>query len=433
MPYKSQSDSEKEYKGKTLASVYFVCQGMSSLLSWSAVLSTLDYYNTQFPDGNVYFIFPAAFSTITIIINFMMIWICKKMSINKRVTGCLVLQVTFLTILPIISNLMPQSQLGYWLVLVMLTLIGAVNQVSNSSVVGLAGYFPPKYMGRLTTGSGLGAVIPNLLRMITLLAFSDSSSQTNLREIFMYYGIAGVFLLFCATIHLGFIKSKYAKTEIRKHTQLYNSFVEVQESAIEPENLSLDDALLDGKIKDRSKNHFVKQWVTFKEIKTISIFMVLLYVQTLMLFPGVMLMKKIPDLDPAWENAILQIIFNSHDTLGKFLTLKKSLLRKEFAFGVIIFRVVFYFTFIGQIVLTTIPILNSTWFTFVNAALFGLTSGYSSSSLFILGPNSVKGEKKEIVGFILINSLCIGFLLGSFLAIPLSSIENATSAAQKYF
>jgi len=419
-----QNSLETGPKGRKIASVYFLCQGIASLLAWNAVLSTLDYYHKQFPDGNVYFTFPAAFSVVTILINFIMVWISKKISLNIRVAGCLFLQLILLIVLPIISTFLQKSQTGYWLVIVMLISIGTVNQVTNSSIVGLAGYFPSFYMSQQTTGTGLGGILPNLLRMATLLLFPESPDETNMTEIFLYYGISSAFLLFCVFIHFEFIKSEYAKSEISKHTKSYESTTENEESVIEQVRINSEDALLSEQTQKEKEKNFQKQWDTFKVIKALAIFMLVLYIQTMMLFPGVMLMKGIPNLDTAWKNVYLEITFNLADTLGKFFTMKRSFVKKSLVFGIVSLRIIFYFTFIGQVILTTAPILSSIWFAFVNAALFGLTNGYVTSALFILGPDSVKGDKKEVAGFIIMNCLSLGILCGTFLAIPLSKIGD---------
>ena len=150
--------------------------------------------------------------------------------------------------LPIISLLFPNSQTGYCLVILIFMLIGAVNQVSNSSTVGLAGYFPSSFMSKQTIGTGIGGIIPNFLRIATLLFFPDSHDQVNMREIFLYYGASGIFLLFCIFVHFGFIKSDFAIMEINKSPNNYESSIANQESIIQSQ-LNSEEQLIKKKLK----------------------------------------------------------------------------------------------------------------------------------------------------------------------------------------
>lgn len=53
----AQSLSESEAESKSTV-FYFFCNGITSLLGWNAVLSSLDYFANAYPNYNVYSNFP---------------------------------------------------------------------------------------------------------------------------------------------------------------------------------------------------------------------------------------------------------------------------------------------------------------------------------------------------------------------------------------
>lgn len=52
-----------------------------------------------------------------------------------------------------------------------MVMFGICMALLNSSILGLAGILPPKYMTAFMLGTSLNAVMPLTLRVITLLSF----------------------------------------------------------------------------------------------------------------------------------------------------------------------------------------------------------------------------------------------------------------------
>lgn len=399
----NEIENQASEQDSKLASHYFIFLGLASLLPWNTVLSTLDYYDTQFPDGKVTFYFPAALTTTIILTKLFIVYFKEIFSINLRVAGSLFVQATLLAVFPIFAFIFSGSSVGYWIVMLLLIILGTINQVSYASSMGLAGYFPADCMTNFTTGTGLGGIVTNVLRIATLLFVRTFSSQSSLFDIFIQYVSTTSFLVFCAYLHLKFVKSDYAVRQIERHTVLQISSKPNKNHAQE------------------LKSSLQRLWKTFKQVQALALFMILIYIQTLMLFPGVMLKQEIPNLDLSWKVVLLQATYNISDTLGKLLT-KHVLLRKQAIFKLILCRFVFYFTFITQAVTSGAPIIDDVWFTILNIVLFGVSNGFTTSAIFIFGPQEFDGEDKEIVIFLLLNCLSFGIMLGSFMAIPLADL-----------
>jgi hypothetical protein len=60
----------------------------------------------------------------------------------------------------------------------------------------------------------------------------------------------------------------------------------------------------------------------------------------------------------------------------------------------------------------------------VTMAIFALSNGYLTSSLFTLGPKGVKNNYKEAVGFLLSLALIGGICAGTFLALAFKEINS---------
>ncbi len=153
----------------------------------------------------------------TLLIKLLMVWFKEAMSLNIRVVGSLSLQIAILGLLPILSNLFSNTNLGYWLALILVVLLGAINQISYATATGIAGYFPPTYMSSMTTGTGLAGIATNIVRAFTILFFQSSTSEGQIFDIVMQYAITMIFLSFCILLHLKFIRSDYATAEIGKY------------------------------------------------------------------------------------------------------------------------------------------------------------------------------------------------------------------------
>ena len=416
-------NNHRKQKGRKLASFYFLSQGVACLLPWNGVLSTLDFYDLKYPNRKVDFVFPIFNLLSSIFISFFMISISKKFSLNTRVAGSYFLIMLFMIMAPVIAVLLPNTGTGYWIILMTLFFIGILNNTSNSAVVGLAGYFPAKYMSDQTTGTGLGGIIPNGLRALIILFLPATSEQTDITGIAIYYGVSSLLVIACIGIHYKFINSQYAIGQIESQLKDDSSFPgeinEKEEAILNSEPLG--QAKKEGGV-DAAQN-FKYLWSTFKELKYENLSMILVMSVTLTLYPGVMLLKQIPGLDSSWQVVALEFAFNASDTLGKFITGVTKLISRRAIYLLIILRLGFFFTFIVQATTVSFSFIDTTWFVFVNAALFGLSNGYLSSALFIIGPEAVEGQKKEICGFLLVNSLNLGILIGSLSSYPLSYLS----------
>lgn len=70
--------------------------------------------------------------------------------------------------------------------------------ILNSSIVGLAGILPPKYMSAFMLGLSLNSVVPIILRAITLASFGLLDRVKYFFGALIFFSANGVFLAVCA-------------------------------------------------------------------------------------------------------------------------------------------------------------------------------------------------------------------------------------------
>lgn len=427
-------ESQKKYpEHNNFAVFYFYLQGIGSLLGWNAVLTALDFFAEKFPFAKVYFTFSLPKFAANLLFCPLMVQIARKFTLNQRVSGGLILIGIFLLLLPAVGELMANG-IGYGITLVILFILGGLNGISCSSVVGFAANFPHFYMAKLMAGSGIAGLILNATRAVCLAIFGSQDGL--LESTALYFILSAVMSVGCAMVHQSFVKTEFSQYWSKRGDVNHVVFDEIDafhQNHIEENNLSNRLVkVTDGQVTDSDNSMLGSSSAVpskmpptllgvMKEMWIYGALLVLLYVQTFMLFPGVSLSRTIGDLDSAWNAVVVITTFNLFDTIGKTIAEKRSLFNKYSVIVVLVIRFVFFATFINLKNNKNTNFLDSDLFAIINMALFALLNGYCTSALYTMGPEAVADHKKETAGFIMQLSLYSGIISGSFLALTLSN------------
>jgi len=346
-----------------------------------------------------------------------------------------------LMILPIIAYLFAGTVSGFVLILGTLFLLGVFNTIQQSSAAGLGGTFPFKYMAQYILGTGLAGVTISLLRTVILLSLGSDADTTEGRliGILVYFGVAGAFLILCIHIHYKFVKTTFCRfyvwrqerqtmgpTEIAKAYPIESGAINNSDSIVSPDSVEPEANVSDTnpfvKPPISAESGIKRMYIVFKEIKWHVILMILIYVQTFTMFPGVMLLKTMTILDSTWETVLLIMAYNVFDSIGKTFTNNRSWYNINSIAVLVMGRFVFFAPFILMAVSDNIPVISEDWFAFVNVSLFAMANGFATSALFIMGPEGVTQNKKEVAGFVMMFSLQLGIVFGTFLALAFQNL-----------
>jgi len=423
-------------ESSTFTKFYFYLQGIGCLLGWNAVLTALDWFQGQFPDVEVFFVFPLPIFIFNLLLCPFMPQISKFAGLDARIAGSTAVQIGVLVLLPILAELLPNTA-GFLLIMALLAVLGAMNTIQSASCAGLAANFPFSDMGGLITGYGLAGMIINGFRGICLGIFGP---EGGIAGIAVYFTCAVGITLLCILVHYKFIKTEYCQYYLNKaanaagdDTSFTRGGEELNSQLIfENDTSSAISGNQVGVADDNSQISILPQsnqpptlFGVWKEVALYSILMIVNYIQTFLVFPGVALMKQLDFVGGgAWSALILIFSLNFGDTVGKMMTGYRNLYNKYSIAGMVAFRFLFFINFIILAKNQSTSFINTDWFAVLNMLVFTFMNGFHTSSLFIMGPESVKDNKKETAGFIMQLSLYIGIISGTFLALPLANINK---------
>jgi hypothetical protein len=83
----------------------FFLLGVSSLISWNSILTSLDYFVSKFPENDVPFLFPIPMYIATNIFGLLVIKLAKYMSLEFRIYGGIILQSLMNILMPLFANI----------------------------------------------------------------------------------------------------------------------------------------------------------------------------------------------------------------------------------------------------------------------------------------------------------------------------------------
>ena len=120
-----------------------------------------------------------------------------------------------MVIIPFFANI--GGSTGFYLCDIMLVINGVAFGVVQATYYGMAGPFPPQYMGAVMFGNGIAGFGSNILRGCTLLIWPDDDSSDNAFKgtLALYLFTTG--LLICCCIAQTFLsKNEFANFYLKK-------------------------------------------------------------------------------------------------------------------------------------------------------------------------------------------------------------------------
>ena len=118
----------------------------------------------------------------------------------------------FMIVLPITAEYLPDKDVTFWVILSMISLFYLALGVMQSSIFGLGGILPGKYMGAIFMGNGYSAIFISLIRGLCLLFLPTQLFLS----VLIYFIIAGLCLVIAAFVHIRFQKNEYVRWHLGK-------------------------------------------------------------------------------------------------------------------------------------------------------------------------------------------------------------------------
>jgi len=404
----------------------FILFGLSSLLAWNAILTELNFFNIYVnklkPFQSLAFLnfFP------NIILQFILLYKKDLFKIKFQLILGLIASIALLIIIPITIFILKNYETLLMIIIIILILIfGLVNALCNSGFFAFVSSFPLEMIIALSTGQGFSGIIMNVIKYIVtpIMTVFDESKREMIAAIIIFV-ISALILLVCLILLLTRLETEYFKYYI-------NIKKEENNNGNLNDNCDDDDDDEDNGETVEPANQQMSFCQIFKVLMDIDILCALTYIVTFAMFPVAFQEQKLFNLGDYYLNTVL-IIYNSFDTLGRYLV-SKIKPTKSLSYISIISRVVFlitiplnYYFCIKDYNLYFISI-----FLIINDALLALTNGIGTTLCFGIAPtlvnNELKGQAGASVSFFTILGIFLGSVFAFLTKVILDFIKSKTT------
>ena len=394
----------------------FTLLGISTLIGWNVVLTSLDFFSSKFIDYDLNFQMIIPGDVGAFLSNFLIGFYIKALSLKKRIISCLILLSILIAFLPLEAYFFPNS-LGFWIFMLLNFLISIIMMFLQGSILGLAGIHSDHCMGYINFGFSISGVLTCLLRIVCMLAWKNVE-ETNFYSILVYYSFSTAIIIVSLLVFLQFD----AKTENEKKI--------AQEEIITSQNGLLAETFIETTIDELKQsviqeNSKIYSFMLQSILHTLpySVLMFLTSFQTYLLFPGMALGYRMFGLDNAWNEVILLLVYNVCDAIGRYSSLLRYLYGKLVLTVLIFLRFSFIATFVVLFYDKNFEIINNGYFAIFNMVIFAFTNGYYVTALYIL-PSEMysKQREKELISFMMSFMQSTGGITGSLIALKFRSL-----------
>ena len=399
----------------------FLIFGLCSLLEWNAILSDIDFFNNKQPKINPQFSFSFFNSFFNIIVQFILVYKPKPFQYKKQLLFTLISTFLVLIFLPLSVILFKDNSNNFLSISITIILIlfgGFCNALGASGFFGLCSYFPLDLIINMSTGQGIAGILMNIIQYLILLIKTSENTKT-----LCFFGFACIIILFSIFViirvyqipfFLNFLKNTdEIEDNIKKLDKLLNEEKKEEKLIFDKDNINL--SLID---KEDSFFNLTKQ------LKEINILVIILYITTFLLFPGVCITPEFFSLDETKTITIIAI-YNVFDTVGRYIV--NCIEPTKFkAYVIILSRTVLIFImpYISYLEKKEKSELLISLMLFFSVLYLGLSNGIGTSLCFGLAPKFVKEHMKGKAGSSVSFFLIIGIFIGSCLAIIMGEIMD---------
>ncbi|KAK9832590.1 hypothetical protein WJX81_002002 [Elliptochloris bilobata] len=395
MEIQPKSNRQKAAAGHNAAVViYFLC-GNAVLLPWNAFITAVDYFGSTYPGLHTDRLFTVCYLPLAFLTLVVSTVLHDHSSARLRVLVSF--GAFFLTVLavPLIdAGTHGQGSSGSLAaVCCLLALGGVLDGMGQGALFGTAAALGPLFVEALVAGTAMSGILVSVLRVITKAAYSDTRQGLRVAAA-AYFGVAAFFVLACFFLfafvlpRLPFIKQQQrAASEAQQ---------DVSDLAIGDQDQKLGATSLRGMGR--------AMWVLAATI-------VLIYVVTLAIFPGVLAEDVSNSWLGSWYPVILILIYNLGDFAGKMtpvLVPAATVTAPAPIFACAAARLAFVPAYYFAARAGVAPAMM------VLTGLLGISNGLTTVWAMVAAPTACATAKsKDLAGNVMITCLVFGLLLGS--------------------
>ncbi|PIN13024.1 Nucleoside transporter [Handroanthus impetiginosus] len=378
-----------------LAYIIYFTLGAGYLLPWNAFITAVDYFTYLYPDASVDRVFGIVYMVVGLTSLLFIVAFAHKSNAYVRINVGYLLFLVALVEVPLMDVWYVKGRVGmyggYYVTVAVVGLCGVADGLVQGGVVGNAGELPERYMQAVVAGTAASGVLVSVLRVLTKAIYPQDSH--GLRQSANLYFIVSIAMMLLNIIFYNVAH----KLPVIKY---YNDLKSLAANEEKEEKGDLTGKLWRSTL-----------WDIVGTVKWYGAGIMIIYIVTLSIFPGSVTEDVHSNTLKDWYPIILITGYNVFDLVGKSLTplylMENTKAAIGASFGRLLFLPLFYVCLHGPAFFRTeIPVTILT-------CLLGLTNGYFTSVLLILGPKTVSLQHAEIAGTVLVLYLVFGLAVGS--------------------
>lgn len=383
----------------------FYLLGISVFIGYYSIISSLDFFSTQYNEPNLAFYFNIP-SNLGIILTTLLIGYTKKFFSTKRMIIFSLLLICIITIFfPLLACLFP-NKFWFWLFLILNFIFSIITTILQCHSFALVSVFPDKCMAFLNAGQTSAGLLVTIIRII-ILSIYDTNDQNYNFSMFFFYGVSFLIVVLTLLIYLKFEKETKLNFDPKIIYFTSENLIETEKNMAENTHSSYE-----------RKQNILDFWYAAKAMFPYSLLLFLVLVQTTFCFPGMLLGYNKLNTNIAWNDILLILIMNFFDVFGNYSSTLGYFSQKTICTILVFSRFILCF-FLYLLFLDVISSgINNNYFCVVNLILFAFSDGYLFSIILIKGPSIYTDQvEKETAEYSMVFLMNLGIIIGSTLSL----------------
>lgn len=206
---------EKEEGG--LVKWKILVQGISALISWNAIISSIDWFNLEFEGYRPDFWLPIYYYLPVVCVQPLFIIYSRAFSYNLWINTGYFLTFLALLMIGVFTVSLPKN-IAFYLVCILNSVMGISNSFTQNGLMGLTGVLPALYINYFMVGFGVSGIFISSFRLLFLEIFSSSKKFYNYSTA-LYFIIGGLTQIYSIFLQRQIMNSKVVQEHLEKNTQ----------------------------------------------------------------------------------------------------------------------------------------------------------------------------------------------------------------------
>jgi len=325
-----------------------------------------------------------------------------------------------------------QWQDNFWTgTIISIVLININSAIFQGGLLGLAGKFPPQYMGIVFGGQAFGGIFASVTNVLVILLGVDPPNAA-----FFCFLVAVLFLGTALVCFLVATRSEFFQYYLDEKKVPTTEITNVEDDTTDDVKGKF---LQNSEVEIKAPKQRVLPWNVFKTISVYGISVFLIFAVTLGCFPAITVFAKSSNPESEWGTKYFIavccfVLFNVGDWLGRFSAEmiqwpKPGRFGMFFVLALSLLRIAFIPLFMFCNIPDSVRYFTEGMSFFnhdvayvIIMAIFSLSNGYLSCICMMSAPQLCDGSEAQTASSMMVALLGLGLGTGSLMSYPIKSL-----------